>query len=314
MLHILANVRVELRDLTISGGLAQEQGTPGTQNGAARGGGIFNAGGDLTLDRVVVRNNQAVGRPLTASNAEGGGIHSTGALFMSECTVRDNRAIGAEGLQGSFSSVSGNFVTVSGGQGVGGGLLVTSNSTAVVQSSTFSGNRAEGGRGGLGGVGEPTFQAGVGGPGAQGRQRPGRRHRRPQWLHADADQRDHFVEPGDRWPWRRRRTGSQRWRAGQWRQRRRWRRRRHLRGRQHPDAVQLHRGGQQDLHPGRRRGPVAGVAGLRVGGGLAVIDDNTATVNSTSSLFGDNAAGIGADVAGILDNAATARWSRRPPA
>ena len=72
VLHVLSNVRVELRDLTIRGGLALEQGTSGAPNGAARGGGIFNSGGELTLDRVVVENNEARGRPGTGSAAEGG--------------------------------------------------------------------------------------------------------------------------------------------------------------------------------------------------------------------------------------------------
>jgi hypothetical protein len=168
VLHILTNARLELRGLTIRGGVALEQGTPGTQNGAARGGGIFNAGGELVMDHVLVAGNQALGRPNTASNAEGAGIHSTGSLFMNACTIRNNLAVGSAGLPGSFSSSFDQFIDVPGGQGLAGGLLVTSNSAAVVMNSTISGNRAIGGTGGVGGVGQADFQGGVGGPGGEG--------------------------------------------------------------------------------------------------------------------------------------------------
>jgi hypothetical protein len=303
VLHILSNVRVVLRDLKIRGGVALEQGSPGTPNGAARGGGIFNAGGDLTLERVVVVGNQARGRPDTASSAEGGGIHSTGPLFMSDCTVSNNHATGATGLQGSFSSTIGDFIEVAGGQGLAGGLLVTSNSTAVVQRSTFSGNRAEGGQGGLGGVGQTGFQGGVGGDGAKGGNGRGG---------------GIGVRNGSSLTLINVTVSSNRVTGG-------------LGGAGGPGVNGGGQGNGGDGGDGEGgglsvdgstltlfnstvaanktftqaggAGAVAGALGLRVGGGLAVIDDNTGTVNSTSSLFGDNIAASGIDVAGILDTA-----------
>ena len=162
--HNLANVRLELRDLTVRGGTALEQGTPGTPNGAGRGGGIFNQG-ELVLDHVIVENNQALGRPNTASNAEGGGVHSTNSVFINASTIRNNFAIGSEAFQASSTAFD-----IPGGQGVAGGLLVTSNSRGVVINSTISGNQAIGGKGGLGAAGiTGSTVGGSGGEGGEGR-------------------------------------------------------------------------------------------------------------------------------------------------
>ncbi len=303
VLHILSTGSLVLRDLTIRGGLALEQGTSGTQNGAARGGGIFNAGGDLTLLRVVVENNEARGRPGTGSAAEGGGVHSTGPLTITDSTIRNNRAVGADGQQGLFSSGLGSFVDIPGGQGLAGGLLVTSNSTAVVLRSTISGNQAVGGTGGLGGNGVASFQGGVGGPGGDGGEGRGggvgvRNNSTLTLTNSTVSSNSATGGPGG--------VGG----PG-------------LNG-----AAQ----GNGGNGGGGRGGGVAvdqstltlfndtvaanatatsaggpgttpGGLGQTLGGGLGVVDDAFATVNSTSSLFADNAAATGPDVQGTFDTA-----------
>jgi hypothetical protein len=54
-------VRVIFRNLTITGGKAQDDGTAGAAPGTtdARGGGILNQNGFVTLEHVVVRGNVA---------------------------------------------------------------------------------------------------------------------------------------------------------------------------------------------------------------------------------------------------------------
>src|SRR5262249_12033349 len=55
--------QVVFQDLVIRGGLAQDDGSDGALAGStdARGGGILNNGGDVTLDHVVITNNVARG-------------------------------------------------------------------------------------------------------------------------------------------------------------------------------------------------------------------------------------------------------------
>ena len=194
--HILANARLELRGVTVRGGVATEQGTPGVPNGAARGGGIFNAGGDLVLDRVKVNKNEARGRAGTAFSGEGGGVHSTGSLFITASTIANNRSVGAEGLQGSFSTVAGRLRLRPRRPGAGRWLARH--------------QQQPGGRDELDDLGQQghwwnrgTRCRGAVGSGGRRRRsgrhrwgRPGWWRRRAEWLGTDHDQLDGFLEPG----------------------------------------------------------------------------------------------------------------------
>ena len=80
-------------DLTLTGGRAD------------RGGAVWNAG-TLTLTRVVLSDNQAVG----AAGAEtwGGAIHNVrGTLALSQVTLTRNRAVGTPGQIARGGAVSG---------------------------------------------------------------------------------------------------------------------------------------------------------------------------------------------------------------
>src|SRR5262249_34194519 len=59
--QVFPRVRVVFRDLTITGGLAGNDGTAGTAPGTtdALGGGILNLGGSVTLEHTVVSGNAA---------------------------------------------------------------------------------------------------------------------------------------------------------------------------------------------------------------------------------------------------------------
>jgi hypothetical protein len=123
------------------------------------GAGILNNGGELTLTRVVVTDNETV---LDGGFAGGGGILSMGPLTLRESFVHDNRVIGGNaggkalaaggGIEATSpltierSTISGNEVEAIGGgdseaEAEGGGLLATG--TLTIKESTISGNSAE---------------------------------------------------------------------------------------------------------------------------------------------------------------------------
>jgi hypothetical protein len=60
---VMPGTQVVFKDLIIQGGLAQDDGSNGALAGKtdALGGGIFNNGGDITLDHVILQNNVARG-------------------------------------------------------------------------------------------------------------------------------------------------------------------------------------------------------------------------------------------------------------
>jgi hypothetical protein len=85
------------------------------------------AGAAVTLVGLTIRNGGGV--------SEGGGIYNAGALTLTNCTVRDSAAAGA---QGSIDHLDG-------GTGRGGGIFNTG--TLTVTDATLSGNAAVGGDG-----------------------------------------------------------------------------------------------------------------------------------------------------------------------
>lgn len=141
---------VTMSDLTVSGG---------REITAA---GILNTGGELTLTRVVVSDNEAIidGGGVNVTTA--GGILSIGPLTLRESFIHDNRAIalGATernvaaggGIEATAeltierSTISGNRAEAIGGgdseaEAEGGGLLATG--ALTIKESTISGNSAE---------------------------------------------------------------------------------------------------------------------------------------------------------------------------
>jgi predicted outer membrane repeat protein len=106
---------------------------------AAQGGAIHNAG-TLTLERSVVRNNEA---------GVGGGIFNSGTLLVRASTLHENRADNGGAIHAWLgrvelwnSTLSGNVARVE-----GGGLQLLYPATTLVRSSTLTRNHA-GGRGG----------------------------------------------------------------------------------------------------------------------------------------------------------------------
>jgi CSLREA domain-containing protein len=111
-----------------------------------RGGGVYNSGGNLTLNGLVITGN-------TAANGGGANNAGTATLTVNNSTIFGNTATGAGGALQNFagnnlniynSSIYNNTCnTTSSG---GGGLQ--SNGTVNIVNSTFSGNNSIGGSGG----------------------------------------------------------------------------------------------------------------------------------------------------------------------
>jgi hypothetical protein len=131
---VAGGASLTLANLTVQGGLA----SGGTATEA--GGGIYNQGA-LTLSGVTIQNNTAQGGgPYGGGAAAGGGIYSSGSLTLEGgTTVRNNLALGANGLPGGYS----------GGSGLGGGVYVASGPATLANVSLTS-NTAQGGNGGQG--------------------------------------------------------------------------------------------------------------------------------------------------------------------
>ena len=88
VLQMLPGTQVVLENLTLVGGLATDDGTPGT--GPSRGGGVLDDGGALVLNGVVLKGNKAEGG--TGLAAQGGGLYSAnGAVTIgTSCLARSS--------------------------------------------------------------------------------------------------------------------------------------------------------------------------------------------------------------------------------
>ena len=95
---VTSGVTASLSGLTISGGLATQ------------GGGLSVVGGTVSLTKVAVINNQAVGahgasRPSPGGSGLGGGIYlNGGSLTLTDDTIASNVAHGGDGGGGIDSS------------------------------------------------------------------------------------------------------------------------------------------------------------------------------------------------------------------
>jgi hypothetical protein len=152
---LAGNPTVTIADLTVANGWTS--GSPGA--------GIYMAGGNLTLDRVAVSGNSAVGVLDVngyGGDGLGGGLYvAGGTLSLDQSTVEGNYAIGGAGLD--------DFYAGNGGQGAGAGLYVAGG-TVYVNQSTVAGDHALGGAGGNipSGYFDGTPYAGGGGAAAGG--------------------------------------------------------------------------------------------------------------------------------------------------
>lgn len=162
--YIEGDPTVRISGLTVAHGFAG----PNAPNPGS-GGGIFVAGGTLTLTGVVVTGNRALGAGVAqepGSNSGGGfyggfggggGIYQqAGVLVVTNSVLTDNQASGGAGPCGGAGEGGGIFI---GGVGVTGGGIFNSPFTLV--SSILTNNVAQGGAGGSGGSGGMGLGGGI---------------------------------------------------------------------------------------------------------------------------------------------------------
>jgi hypothetical protein len=171
------------RNLTITGGLAEDSGSVG--GSIALGGGILDNGGAVTLDGAVVQNCQAKGangangtnakgNATAGEAAQGGGIYAAGGslTLKNNSSLLGNQDNGGNGGNGASRGMTG----ANGGNGgnAAGGSLYASATTVAIVSSALSSNVARAGNGGAGGFhfvkisGQTLLESGVGGIGGDG--------------------------------------------------------------------------------------------------------------------------------------------------
>jgi hypothetical protein len=181
-------------NLTIEGGVAQDNGSVGVLPGttASEGGGVLIfGGGHVTFSQVSIQGNQALGAngrygTLASPNgtpghaARGGGLFVyNGAVTLTGSKVTGNAATGGYG-GGGYSDFCNPGISQchsgaggAGGAATGGGLYVLSGSVGML-TSTVSADNATGGEGGDGGGvvwssnEEELFRSGGNGGAAQG--------------------------------------------------------------------------------------------------------------------------------------------------
>ncbi len=142
LLEIDSGANVQINDLTIEGG-----GVDSAYNRDAVGGGIFVAGGDVTLTDVTVTANFAEDDNPSLSDhfASGAGIfvNDGGAVSLIDCTVSHNTAQGFNaGSTGEAGGIAG-----------GGGLGDVGSTVTISDGTTFLANAATGGAGSNGTAG-----------------------------------------------------------------------------------------------------------------------------------------------------------------
>ncbi len=185
---VLSGADAVFQNLTIEGGIAQDDGTSGALPGttAALGGGILVQGtGQASLEGVTLKGNLALGgngapggsflgsRGSSAGSggagqpAAGGGLYSSsGSIDLSSSAVSGNAASGGTGGNGGNSGGPPCLLGGSGGPGgtgAGGGLYLSE--STKLSASTVSGNSATGGAGGNGGFNCASFKRAGGGAG-----------------------------------------------------------------------------------------------------------------------------------------------------
>ena len=169
--HVMPGHSVEINDLTISGGHITGDNGGGILNDnstltiahytvwanaivsgsfANSGGGIYNSG-TMTLNQVIVNNNNASFNGGGPGAPSGGGISNTGAMIIIAGTVQSNMGFWSAGgiYNTGMLTITGSMIvnnqTGDPGHfgGSGGGII--NDGTMTIQDSTISGNRALGG-------------------------------------------------------------------------------------------------------------------------------------------------------------------------
>ena len=145
-------IRLALINLSIlSGRYVGTNGGLETVGEAARGGGVLNDGGSVSVTSCVFSNNSVVGgnggNAYTTATPAGGGEGAGGAIYSASGSVAlTNSLMISNSATGGASGAGGNFPGLGGGLGEGGALAFR-NATMIVSGSHLFGNTAVGGAG-----------------------------------------------------------------------------------------------------------------------------------------------------------------------
>ena len=207
------NLSVVFQGLTISGGLATDNGGLSLPSGTAVGGALLIDGGAVALSNVNLNDNAAVGTKGTTGfsgasrtggpgghggaggNGEGGAIYmAAGSLTLTDDTITGNTAHGGQGGLGGSGGLGGTLTPFGffynprqesggpggtggvGGSGQGGGVFINGGQVSITGGSIKANNAigGQGGDGGFGGQGGTTaWLGGHGGLGGAGGQGAG---------------------------------------------------------------------------------------------------------------------------------------------
>jgi hypothetical protein len=170
LFDVASGAALTLENLTLQGGCAYGSGI------SACGGAIYSQG-SLTLDGVTVQGNAAAGsggiNDGVGSDGRGGGLYvAGGTVTITNSNLSANQASGGYGGGGGGSGPIG-FNAGKGGTGLGGAMYVAAG-TVIMTNDTMSANTAQGGQGGGGGAGETDGEysfdsyGGAGGAGGTG--------------------------------------------------------------------------------------------------------------------------------------------------
>ncbi|HWG47748.1 MAG TPA: hypothetical protein VN688_33605, partial [Gemmataceae bacterium] len=158
-----------LQDLTLQGGVAQGNlflGQAAAEGGAVYSSGQLNLSGVTVKNNQAIGFDGFLEAGKTGTdgqNAYGGGLYvAGGSVSLSNDTFRSNIAQGGGGASGRLGGNGGN-----GGNAGGGGIYVAAG-TVSLNNATLSYNQAHGGAGGGGGKGSNVTSGGPGGPGGGG--------------------------------------------------------------------------------------------------------------------------------------------------
>ncbi len=119
--------------------------TGGLPLNSAEGGGLYNNGGNVTLNRVSIVGN---------SSATGGGITNGGTMLIRESSVTGNVADGNGGGIQNLAQLDLRNVTLSGNRGRKGGGIEAGQGSARLENVTLTGNVASSSGGGISASGD----------------------------------------------------------------------------------------------------------------------------------------------------------------
>jgi hypothetical protein len=171
LFDVASGAALTLENLTLQGGQAYGSGVSAA-GGAIYSQGRLTLNGVTVQGNTARGSDGMIGGGIgwdapAGSDGLGGGLYAAGGtVTITSSILSDNQALGGNGGNG-YSVQSFGFNGGNGGNGLGGAVYVATG-TVVMTSDTMSANTAQGGRGGHGGWASTDYEQGVGAYGGAG--------------------------------------------------------------------------------------------------------------------------------------------------